>query len=385
MVTESFTAEDLEAGSGAALDSLSRAGTRAPALIDAWVERQNVNALQAAADAPQGVWRKAARRALNVLRARGVTVAERPKQKRLVTPEAATFEAWMLSPDSSGTLLLVVASRSRASRYRSVFVALNDAVGVLDMSVGEVSQSQLKDRLRRAAPQPDLKPTRVPLEWARARVARARSTHAERGTVEPLGFVAAQALLGPVPETRVEHPLDAEGLDMSLDDARETAKGSATLHALPEFRTWLPPRPAVDEMLEKVGERVAPGEQPDANSFQGLLADEVKNATDRFFSPEHRSRLLGWMKDGALSVLARDGEAAALRVVATMKAVENAGLITDPPSDIPFLRGFFDKAVAVLSAQGGGSIRVPVARAQNPAEADEPAAVAAAPEPEPSP
>lgn len=386
MADEAFTAEDLDADSDAALASLSRAGASAQALIDAWLERRNVGALQTVAEAPQNAWRKAARRALNVLKSRGVAVAERSKVKRLAVPETETWDAWMLSPDAVGTLLFVIGSRTRASRYRAVFVALNDAVGVLELSMAELSQSELRERLRRGAPQPDLKPTAVPVEWARTRVARARAMHQERGTVEPLGFVAAQGLLEPAPRAPVEHPLDAEGLDMSLEDARSSAKDSAKLHSLPEFRTWLPPRPAVDEMLKKLGERLAPGEQPEPDAFQRMLSDEVRDATDRFFSPEQRVRLLGWMKDSALSVLARDGEQAALSVVGVMKAVENAGLITDPPSDIGFLRGFFDKAVAVLSAQGGGKIRVPVAQADPSSEADEPAEMGVAPaEPEASP
>jgi len=46
--------------------------------------------------------------------------------------------------------------------------------------------------------------------------------------------------------------------------------------------------------------------------------------------------------------------------VAAMKAIEKAGLITEPPRDVPFLRAFFDKAIAVLLAQGNGQLRVPV-------------------------
>jgi hypothetical protein len=66
------------------------------------------------------------------------------------------------------------------------------------------------------------------------------------------------------------------------------------------------------------------------------------------------------MKDSALSVLAREGETQALLIVAALRAVERAGLITDPPHEVPFLRAFFDKAIAVLLAQGGGQLRVPV-------------------------
>ena len=68
------------------------------------------------------------------------------------------------------------------------------------------------------------------------------------------------------------------------------------------------------------------------------------------------------MKDSALSIVAREGENRALDVVATLRAIENRGLITDPPREVPFLRAFFDKAIAVLAAQGGGQLRIPVGK-----------------------
>ena len=90
------------------------------------------------------------------------------------------------------------------------------------------------------------------------------------------------------------------------------------------------------------------------------LEEELSAATDRYFSPERRGALVRAMRDSALSVLSREGETRALEVVATMKMIEKAGLITDPPRDIPFLRGFFEKAVSLMLAQGGGKLRVPV-------------------------
>jgi hypothetical protein len=36
---------------------------------------------------------------------------------------------------------------------------------------------------------------------------------------------------------------------------------------------------------------------------------------------------------------------------------------------VPFLRAFFDKAVAVMVAQGGGQLRIPIARRPEPEQA----------------
>jgi hypothetical protein len=181
-------------------------------------------------------------------------------------------------------------------------------------------------------------------------------------------------LLEPVAGPPPPHPFDEEGLELAEEDAREMAKESATLHGLPEFRGWFPTRASVEEMLFKVGETVTPGEQPDPEDVKKKLEAEVVSATDRYFSPERRADLVRAMKDSALSVLSREGEQKALELAAVIKSIESCGLITDPPHEIGFLKGFFDKAVSLLLAQGGGSLRIPIAAKRtetSPASEDE--------------
>jgi hypothetical protein len=201
---------------------------------------------------------------------------------------------------------------------------------------------------------------KVPLDWARFRIADALRQQKERGLPEPFGFAGSEKLLADTPKEPVAHPLDEEGLELADEDAREIASKSLELHQLPEFAGWLPARTSVDELLGKLGENMTPDQKPEPSVFDELMKREIAAATDRYFTPEHRAGLVLSMKDSALSVLARDGEEKALQVVATMRAIERAGLITDPPHEVPFLRGFFEKAIAVLLAQGGGQLRVPV-------------------------
>jgi hypothetical protein len=117
------------------------------------------------------------------------------------------------------------------------------------------------------------------------------------------------------------------------------------------------------------------------------LREEVAAAVDRYFSPDVREALAGRMRDSAISVRARKGDERALDVLATARAVKEAGLITSPPREIPFLVAFFEKAVDALAQMGGGRLRIPVrgpapdAAPQPPAEssgapAEEPAAPA---------
>jgi hypothetical protein len=363
-----LAAADLSASAEQALAALERAGDQSGTLVEAWVKAGNAGAVNVAAERGVGPARKAARRGLNVLKARGVSV---PAERHVASvagekaPEVA--EALMLAPDSGGSVCLVLTSRSATSRAHSVFVYLHDDFGIHRVNVGDLSQSQLKDTLARALPGADYRPVKVPVSWARGRIAAARKAHALRGVPEPLGFASAASLLEPIPSEPEEHPFDGEGLELGEEDAQDLAKNSHGLHLMPEFRGWYPPKQAVDELLLKLGESFTPGTEPAPEDLQKNLEAEIQAATDRYFTPERREQLARMMKDSALSVLAREGEVRTLEVVATMKNIRDAGLITNPPHEVGFLRAFFDKAISALAYQDGGRLRIPIPRIEGAA------------------
>jgi hypothetical protein len=368
--SEKLAAADLSATAETAVAAITSAGKNSVALVEAWVKAGNAAAVNAAAERAEGAARKAARRGLNVLKARGVAI---PTERRVTSvageksPEIE--EALLLAPDSGGSVCLAITSRSVTSKAHSVFVFLHDDFGVHRVNQGELSQTQLKEALQRALPGAEYRPVKVPVAWARARIAAARKTHASRGLPEPLGFSSSASLLEPVPSEPEEHPFDGEGLELGDEDAQDLAKNSHALHLLPEFRGWFPPKGAVDELLFKVGEGLTPGTEPAPEELQKKLEEEIISATDRYFTPERREQLARMMKDSALSVLSREGEVRTLEVVATMKNIQNAGLITNPPHEVGFLRAFFDKAVSAIAYQEGGRLRIPM-RAPAPAPLD---------------
>jgi hypothetical protein len=360
-IESAFDTATTGAQGDAALAALAKAGDRAEALIDAWVAAANAGAVAVASERAEGKARKAARRALNVLKSRGVAL---PAMARVAAvggkKEEETFEGWLLAPDGSGVSLVVVAARTPTSRYRAILAFVSRTGGVLDARPMEAGETQLKDAIQGSLRGAKYRPVKVPVEWARARIAQARSLHREKGVPEPFGFAGAESLLGEEPKEPPQHPFDAEGLELADDDVKELVEKSAELHRLPEFRAWLPPRQAVDEMLANVGSTLPPGEEPpDPKAIEEAIQAELVAATDRYFTPERRGDLVLSMKDSALSVLAREGETVALHVAATIKGIERCGLITDPPHEVPFLKLFFDKALGVLLQQGRGELRVP--------------------------
>src|SRR3954471_2668588 len=146
MNASDFDAKLLSATATDALSSLGKAGAKAPQLVEAWVKSGNAAAVSEAAERADGAARKAARRGLNVLKARGVAVPEQARVSAVAGAKSAEqTEAFLLSPDSLGNVLLAITTRSATARGKVVFVYLNDELGVHRVDVGELSQSQLKD------------------------------------------------------------------------------------------------------------------------------------------------------------------------------------------------------------------------------------------------
>jgi len=117
-----------------------------------------------------------------------------------------------------------------------------------------------------------------------------------------------------------------------------------------------------------VGERLGEDGAQNPEAVDEALKAEIAAATDRFFTPELRELVASRMTDAAISVRDRAGDDAAKRVLAVARAVREAGLITSPPSDIPFLLRYFQKGVAVLARQGRGSLQIPIPRKAAPAD-----------------
>jgi len=385
--TSAFSKEQLDATADNALETLSNVGDTSADLVAAWVANGNAAAVSEVAERGSGPARKAARRGLNVLKSRGVTVDRRPRTTSIAGASKAEVKAWMLPANAQGVVILVVAEHSPTSRSRVCVVQLRDRIGVMRLENATVSGSSLTKKLKEMAGHPALKPVEVPVDWVRSRIAAARAKHQTNGVPEPLGFDTASELLSPVPETAPAHPFDDEGLIIADDDADELAKESARLHQLPEFNAWLPPKPAVEEVLYKVGETLPAGEQPSQEVITEKITAEIQAATDRYFSPQAIEELVEMLKDSALSVLGREGESRALEVVGTMKVVQRCGLITNPPRENGFLRGFFEKGIQALAMQTKGELKIPMPTGTRLPETGpaSPEAAPAAPEAAPAP
>jgi hypothetical protein len=261
--------------------------------------------------------------------------------------------------------LFVVYRPTASGRCPVCFVYLSEALGVVKVERGESTPSKLRAALAKGSGLGS-KAVTVPIDWARHRIAVARKLPQVRNRPEPLGFDSSKDLLEPIPDPPPEHPFDAEGFEFSDDDARDLASDSGSLHHLSEFASWLPSQAAVNEMLRDVGARISQetdgeeAKEPNQERVSEFLKAAMLDATDRHFNEEVRLALVARMKDMALSILAHHGEARALAIAATIQVIRTSGLVTNPPRDVPFLRAFFEKAIAILSMQQSGQLQIPV-------------------------
>jgi hypothetical protein len=357
-----FDEGTLSAGWETAKEALKRAGDRAVALVEAWFGGSNAEAIAATAEADDspGPVRKAARRALNVLKSRGIAIPSKPHVARVAETKPDVLEAAFIPPDSTGTTSITITSRDSSGRYHIAEVIAREPVGILHAGSGWLSGSQLKEGRSRAAESMGVSPVSVPVEWARHRIAEAQKLNATSKQVLPLGLERCRELIEPVPEQAPKHPVEDLEVDVSSEMAWARAPGSAALHEEPEFRGWLPDRRVLEEVLQGVGKRLGPDGLKDSGRVSAALDEEILSATDRFFSPDVRNLVSGRMRDAAISVRARKGDARAADVLAVARAVREAGLITSPPREIPFLVAFVQKGIGALAQQGGGSLRIPM-------------------------
>jgi hypothetical protein len=359
---ENFSEQTLTASAEAALEELGGTEHRA-ALVEAWVKAGNAAAVQEVAEHGTGQPRKAARRGLNVLKSRGVPIPARRKTARSSASPAPT-EATMVPPDGSGTIVFVFSRANATGGCSACFVYVLDNRGVERVERVESTPSKIKAALARTYQGIGARPVSVPLGWARQRVQEARQRHRDAKIPEPLGFDSSKDLLEPLPMSPPEHPFDSEGFEFADDDAREMAKNSGALHHLWEFASWLPSPAAISELLRDLGARLAEltdaDSEPENDVATELLQQAMLDATDRYFTEDRRQELVLRMKDMALSILAHRGEREALEVAATLQVIGACGLITNPPNEVPFLRAFFEKAIALASMQQGGKLQIPI-------------------------
>ena len=352
VVVEEFESRLLEATDDDALVVMKEVGDKSQALVDAWVRVSNVSAISAVAWAEEApsLLRKMARRGLNVLRSRGVELPDREKKTQLVVDEPSV-EAWFLVPDSSGVGVFTIGARTAGQHYSIADVQVHETAGVVRVNYGVATRSSIRTAFKSIEENRGTMPVAVSPEWARWRVEQAKMCNAVSGVVRPLGLEGCAHLLNPVPESEPTHPIDALGLRVDEEEIASRVAASASLHIEPEFDALMPEQKVVLELIGHLAEVLDRSGKMSEVEQQAVAGQAIDSATDRFFTPEYRVVFAERLRDAAISVYARAGRERALDVLAVVEAVKRAGLITSPPSEVPFLTAFFRKALSYVWSQ----------------------------------
>lgn len=342
-----------------AVEILQGSGPAAEALVDAWIQARNVDAIGEAgrSEALTGNARKAARRAITILKSRGINVPERAASSPAVrAADEEVIEATFNPPDGRGTSSITIAKRRGGERAHIAEVIIREGVGVVNAVQGWMSRSQIKEAHQRIAESSGIAPASVPVEWVRWRIQQALQLNSKSGQLVPLGLERCKDLLEPAVTEEPQHPTG----DLAAKLGEAPTGEVQTLHNEPEFRGWIPDPRAIEDVLGRVGAKLGADDVKNQQKVDEVLKEEMKLATDRYFTPEQRTLLARWMRDATITIRQRAGEERAAEVLRTAAAIEQAGLITSPPSEIDFLRVYFQKGIAVMAQRTGGQLRVPV-------------------------
>jgi len=345
-----FAPDWLQADAERARALVGEAGERGADLVGAWIACKNAAAVAevAADDGAPTAARKAARGGINVLKSRGVAIPERAREGRAIVPSAATYEAWFRPPDAAGTSAFTLGARGPGGRYRLVDVIIKDGTGLVSAAGMEMSRTQLRETFESIEQRFGHAPAAVPIAWARSRIAAARAENSAEGTPVPLGLEQHGDLLGTAPASAPLHPADEAGLALPARDVALARSG--TLHAEPELRGWLPEPAAMQQLLRDVDQQKDALKGADRAATEAKVGTFIERATDAYFTAEVRAKTAFRMKDAAISLMARGETARAADLIVTARA---AGSTDDgtPAHEIPFLRGFFEKAFGLAAAR----------------------------------
>ncbi len=365
---EGFDEATLGASEGDALAVVKKTPeARQEKLVAAWLAKGNVAAIAAVAreDAAPSAARKAARRALPVLKSRGIAVPDRaPSVVSFTSKAEVTMEARCIFPDGRGAQMWWIARIESTGRVDVVEVTTMDRAGIMNVSRGNPTAGKLKQVFHGWHQRVGRTPVVVPLDYARHRIAVARAQSVARKQVLPMGLDAAKDLLlgetGKAPAAPAKHPIELEDLAVPTEETAVKARiaSSMHLHEEPEFGSWLPEDSAAVELLKTVNERVngIPEAERDAERIDKVVNAAVDEAADVYFSAERKGLYLGRILDSAWSLYRSERIDRAIDALVVAGAIDRAGIVSDRPSEIPFVRGMFIKLLAVAQQRAAAGV-----------------------------
>ncbi len=283
---------------------------------------------------------KEAKRALHILKSRGVAVPEPPRPAALA-PAAAPeppLAAYATAIDGRGERAVWI---PRAIPGKGVEVAqavLSDELGLVELQIGVVGRKEwralARELLQKGAA---MGLGEIDRSRAIALVAAARGLNDRSGQRVPERADLWLAQLGPsapLPDPAAAFP------PLPPDEEREALAASGELHELPLLASWLADEGFLRTVAAKLDEITVSPLYVDEAQRVGQMANTVADAVDRYFDGARRAALSARLYSVAEHLVTADDPAHALAAAAAARALA-AGT---PPRTIPFARLLIEKA-----------------------------------------
>jgi len=309
------------------------------ALVALLVERGDAARLQRLGDSPDKALAKRARKALHLLRTRGVA-APKP-EKREFRPQGpyAPAEELSLASMIDGRGERIVWLVRAVDKGFDVFEAqLSDTRGILGFTTANAPRKDWRAHATRVVADERMAVARVSERHARHLIEEGYKQTLAAGRVPPEEFARARLGLGHYePEER--HPAFEVAPPLPIAEARNRL---ASLHALPELRTWIPPEESLPALDLEIGNIVTSKLIVDPAQRREQLAAAVEKVATAALTPDYRKLIAARLYETALLLAAR-GKSDEARLATTAAALtldESVGA-----ADNPFVLRLFDKVV----------------------------------------
>jgi hypothetical protein len=299
---------------------------------------------------------KKARRALHLLRARGVTAPTEKREFRPAGPYAVEELSLASAIDGRGERIVWLARAGQEGI--DIFEAqLSETRGIIGFTAAHTSRKEWRRHLERVSDDERLAVGRISEQHARALIEAGYQCTLAVGRTPPEEFARAKLSLGHY-EPEAQHPALAVAPPLSLDGGSRDASGEvvpggrpialelrgqlASLLDLPELQMWIPPQEILPELDLAIGNIVTSKLVIDPAQRREQLAEAIDQLADRTLTPEYRRLLAERLRETAY-LLHQRGKPDAARLATT------AALVTDdesiPGRGNPFLVRLINKVV----------------------------------------
>lgn len=224
------------------------------AIVEAWI-KEGDGARVAAVAAGEGAGknaRKAAKKGVHVLKARGVAVAEPARAAVAVPAPAPSSESrgYMTMVDPSGVQILLHVHSARGGGLQGAQAVAQRGKGLVDGGAVHLSRKELRVHLDRLV-EDGVRFYDVPADHARARIATLVDAARDAGRPLPESLLAVEIHLPPHTPP-AGHPLEARLPRAERAKGRVTEAELAFFETVPLLASWGPDEDAIHVLLERM-------------------------------------------------------------------------------------------------------------------------------------